>query len=310
MSIRSARRCGSRSSAAVAPVQAGLVARGRHPHDFYRPAAVAVLSASLDAAAGRSRWRITSRRRRDQAALDASATSRCLPGRSMTPDKTTRRRLFDQPYGIANRADRPGRHEERRADRLLAQVGHSHNAFFNESFIDELAAAAKQDRLPIASPCSTSAAASGRAVAGGGARRWPGHGTRRRSLQDGRAASRCTKASAASSAKSSRPRSRAAAARSPRRLCRRYRHVINPRIVEQQMESAVIFGLSAALYSRIDIEGRRRRAGNFPELPGRSTGASRRRSRSYRGPARARPAASARSARHRWLRRWPTRCSC
>ena len=43
--------------------------------------------------------------------------------------------------------------------------------------------------------------------------------------------------------------------------------VVNPGIVAQQMESAVIFGLSAALYGRIDIERRRRQADQLPELP-------------------------------------------
>jgi isoquinoline 1-oxidoreductase beta subunit len=40
---------------------------------------------------------------------------------------------------------------------------------------------------------------------------------------------------------------------------------VNPGIVAQQMESAVIFGLSAALYGRIDIEGGAVRQHNFPD---------------------------------------------
>ena len=43
--------------------------------------------------------------------------------------------------------------------------------------------------------------------------------------------------------------------------------VVNPGIVAQQMESAVIFGLSAALYGRIDIEAGVVQQTNFPSYP-------------------------------------------
>ena len=43
--------------------------------------------------------------------------------------------------------------------------------------------------------------------------------------------------------------------------------VVNPGIVAQQMESAVIFGLSAALYGRIDIDGGVVQQNNFPNHP-------------------------------------------
>jgi isoquinoline 1-oxidoreductase subunit beta len=43
--------------------------------------------------------------------------------------------------------------------------------------------------------------------------------------------------------------------------------VVNPGIVAQQMESGVIFGLSAALHGRIDIEGSVVKQRNFPDHP-------------------------------------------
>jgi isoquinoline 1-oxidoreductase beta subunit len=43
--------------------------------------------------------------------------------------------------------------------------------------------------------------------------------------------------------------------------------VVNPGIVAQQMEGGVIFGLSAALFGRIDIEGSAVRQRNFPDYP-------------------------------------------
>jgi isoquinoline 1-oxidoreductase beta subunit len=43
--------------------------------------------------------------------------------------------------------------------------------------------------------------------------------------------------------------------------------VVNPQIVAQQMEGGVIFGLSAALFGRIDIEAGVVRQKNFPDYP-------------------------------------------
>ncbi len=43
--------------------------------------------------------------------------------------------------------------------------------------------------------------------------------------------------------------------------------VVNPGIVAQQMESGVIFGLTAALYGRIDIENGIVKQRNFPNHP-------------------------------------------
>ncbi len=43
--------------------------------------------------------------------------------------------------------------------------------------------------------------------------------------------------------------------------------VVNPGIVAQQMESGVIFGLTAALYGRIDIDASAVRQTNFPNYP-------------------------------------------
>jgi isoquinoline 1-oxidoreductase subunit beta len=44
-------------------------------------------------------------------------------------------------------------------------------------------------------------------------------------------------------------------------------HVINPRTVEMQIESAVVYGLTAALYDEITIKDDRVEQGNFDEYP-------------------------------------------
>ena len=43
--------------------------------------------------------------------------------------------------------------------------------------------------------------------------------------------------------------------------------VVNPNIVAQQIEGAVIFGLTAALYSRVDIQAGTVQQSNFPNYP-------------------------------------------
>src|SRR2546430_8901056 len=43
--------------------------------------------------------------------------------------------------------------------------------------------------------------------------------------------------------------------------------VVNPSIVEAQMESAIVFGLTAALYGEIAIEGGRVKQSNFHDYP-------------------------------------------
>ena len=43
--------------------------------------------------------------------------------------------------------------------------------------------------------------------------------------------------------------------------------VVNPGIVQQQMEGAILFGLTAALHGRIDIVESRVQQKNFPDQP-------------------------------------------
>ncbi len=115
-------------------------------HDFYRPMQTAQLLAVLGAD-GRA-LSIEGRSAGD--AITPRWLGRNAPwlaGPVDMPDKTTSEGLFDQPYDIA--VQRFG-HVALRSGLSVGfwrSVGHSHNAFFFESFIDELAEAAQSDPL-------------------------------------------------------------------------------------------------------------------------------------------------------------------
>jgi isoquinoline 1-oxidoreductase beta subunit len=232
-------------------------------HDFYRPAGVALLQASLDAQGLPTGLTITSA----GDAITPRWMERALPalaGPIDMPDKTTAEGLIDLPYGIANQRMAHVATHSGVPVGFWRSVGHSHNAFFAEAFIDELAFEAKQDpvafRLALLKDAPRHAAVLqlaadkagwGRPLPAGVARGVALHESFNSivaqvvelRLQEGRP-------------------------RVLRVVCAAdVGTVVNPGIVAQQMEGAVIFGLSAALYGRIDIEGSVVRQSNFPDYP-------------------------------------------
>ena len=233
-------------------------------HDFYRPAAVALMQASFDAQGGVSGVRITSA----GDAITPRWIERGLPalaGPFDAPDKTVSEGLFDLAYDvphqrIAHVATRSGVPVG-----FWRSVGHSHNAFFSESFIDELAHAAGKDpvafRMAMLGEMPRHAAVLKLAAEKAG---WPGFGPEQ-ALAPGRARGVALHESFGSivaqvaevSLVEGQPRVH-------RVVCAiDCGTVVNPGIVAQQMESGVIFALSAALYGRIDIAGGTVRQQNF-----------------------------------------------
>jgi isoquinoline 1-oxidoreductase beta subunit len=113
-------------------------------HDFYRPACVSRFEAALDGTGQVAAWRNTSAGQAIVPGFLPRTTG--LPG--MGPDKTTAEGAFDQAYEFPHvrvghvTVDLPV------PVGFWRSVGHSHQAFFKESFLDECAHAAKQD--PVA----------------------------------------------------------------------------------------------------------------------------------------------------------------
>ncbi|MFG5410969.1 molybdopterin cofactor-binding domain-containing protein [Piscinibacter sakaiensis] len=139
--VRIAQECQGRPVQLVWPREEDMT------HDVYRPAGAAWMTARLDARGQPVSIRWTSA----GDAISPRWMERNLPalaGPVDTPDKTTGEGLFDSPYAfphqrIAHVATRSGVPVG-----FWRSVGHSHNAFFKEAFVDELAAEAGQD--PVA----------------------------------------------------------------------------------------------------------------------------------------------------------------
>lgn len=235
-------------------------------HDFYRPAGAAVMQASLDAQGLVTGLAITSAG--DQ--ITPRWLERGLPalaGPLEMPDKTASEGLFDLPYAIAHQRIAHVATHSGVPVGFWRSVGHSHNAFFSEGFIDELAHEAKQDpvafRLALLADMPRHAAVLKLAAEKAG---WG------QPLPAGRARGVALHESfgsiVAEVAEVSIDERQGGRPRVHRVVCAAdIGTVVNPGIVAQQMEGAVIFGLSAALYGRIDIEGGVVRQSNFPDYP-------------------------------------------
>ena len=110
-------------------------------HDFYRPPCVSRFEGALDKDGKLLAWRNHSA----GPAVVAQYVPRNLGVPGMGPDKTTAEGAFDQPYEFPNAHIA---HETVPLNVPLGffrSVGHSHQAFFKEGFLDEMANAAGAD---------------------------------------------------------------------------------------------------------------------------------------------------------------------
>ncbi|TAH10572.1 MAG: xanthine dehydrogenase family protein molybdopterin-binding subunit [Curvibacter sp.] len=232
-------------------------------HDFYRPMHVAELRASVDTKGVVSSLRIKSA----GDAISPRWMARGLPSLSgpvEMPDKTTSEGLFDLPYGFDHQHMAHVATQMEVPVGFWRSVGHSHNAYFSESFIDELAAATRKDpvefRLALLKDAPRYAAVLQLAATKAG---WGGP------LPKGHAMGVALHKSFGSIvAEIAEVSLKDGVPRVHRVVCAiDCGTVINPDTVAQQMESAVIFGLTAALYGKIDIQDGVVQQTNFPTYP-------------------------------------------
>ncbi|WP_090045385.1 xanthine dehydrogenase family protein molybdopterin-binding subunit [Limnohabitans sp. 2KL-27] len=245
------------------PVQLSWSREEDMTHDFYRPMHLAKFQASLDDKGQVSSLRIKSA----GDAITPRYAQRAVPILSLPvdmPDKTTSEGLFDLPYGFASQHMSHVATSSGVPVGFWRSVGHSHNAFFSESFIDELAAATKQDPLAFRlhwlkdAPHYAAVLQLAADQAGWGL---PLPAGRARGLALHRSfGSIVAQVAEVSLIKGQIHVHRVVCAID----CGT---VVNPGTVAQQMESSVIFGLSAALFGQIDIVGGVVQQSNFPSYP-------------------------------------------
>lgn len=234
--------------------------------DYFRPAARARLLGRLDAAGRIEAWSAHSASQ----SIVAQAFPRVFGVPAAGPDKTTVEGAFDQAYEIPHHLVMHSNVDLPIAVGFWRSVGHSQQAFFTESFMDELALAAGRDPLefrlahlanhprhravlelaaskaqwgvPIAPTADGSARARGIAL----------------NASFGSIVAQVVEVSKDGEG---RPRVHRVV------VAIDCGTAINPRLIAQQMEGGVIFALSAALYGRIGFTDGRAREGNFDSYP-------------------------------------------
>jgi isoquinoline 1-oxidoreductase beta subunit len=233
-----------------APVQVIWSREEDMAHDFYRPMHVAQLTASIDAQNQVQSLRIKSA----GDAITPRSMARTLPWLSSPidmPDKTASEGLFDLPYAFANqRMSHVATHMGVPVG-FWRSVGHSHNAFFSESFIDELAHETKTDPLTfreallVYAPRHLAVLKLAAQKANWGAALPKGHA---HGIALHESFGSIVAQVAEVSMQDGQPRVH-------RVVCAiDCGTVVNPNIVAQQLESSVVFALSAALFGKIDIQ--------------------------------------------------------
>ena len=243
-------------------------------HDFYRPAAVARFQAGFDAQGRLTAWHNVSAGQAivPQVMQRTFGLPAAMAGAS--PDKTTSEGAFDQPYEWPN-----ARIGHETVDLPVPvgfwrSVGHSHQAFFKESFVDEAAHAVAQD--PLAFRAALLQRHPRHLAVLQAAARLAGWGTPLPPAPDGAPQARGV---ALHQSFGSIVAQVAEVSIGPDtgsgRTIRVHRVFcaidcgtpVNPNLIRQQMEGGVVFGLSAALHGEITIAKGRVQQSNFHDQP-------------------------------------------
>ncbi|MGL4574051.1 MAG: molybdopterin cofactor-binding domain-containing protein [Burkholderiaceae bacterium] len=244
-----------------APVQLLWSREDDTRHDHYRPAAIAQLRGGLDAQNNLQ----TLATRQVSGSITYDWMRRAIPAfAAPSPDKTTNEGIFDRPYAVPHQSHRQVAYDSPVPLGFWRSVGHSMNAFFSESFMDECAHAAGKDPFEFR-----------RALL----QRHPRHlkvleTVAQRSNwsekpQAGRARGIALHHSFGSIVGQVAEVSVEANKITVHKVwcaidCG---FAVNPNIIAQQMESSVVYGLTAALYGEITLKNGAVVQGNFGDYP-------------------------------------------
>jgi isoquinoline 1-oxidoreductase subunit beta len=239
-----------------APVQVIWTREEDMTHDVYRPAAIARMEAGLDGAGNIVSWEARS----VSGVLVHQFIERNLGLPGMGPEKHTAEGLYDMQYEIANQRISHAPVESALPLGNWRAVGHSHNAFFKECFVDEMASAAGKDPVEFRRTMLLNhprhLAVLNAAVAKAG------------KAPDGRAHGVALHQSYGSIvAQVAEVSVEGKQIRVHRVVCAiDCGLVVNPNIVAQQVESGVVFGLSTTLDGEITIKDGKVVQTNFHEF--------------------------------------------
>jgi len=228
-------------------------------HDFYRPACVSRYTAGLDAQGQVVAWH----NRSASQSIAADMVARLLGAPAAGPDKTTAEGAFDQAY------EWPSSHiSHSKVDLPVPvgswrSVGHSHQAFFKESFVDEVAHAAGQDPLAFRLAMLKNHPRHARVLQLAADK--SGWGQPLPNTPEKRALGMALHESFGSIvAQVAEVSVSAQGIRVHRVVCAvDCGQVVNPDGVAQQMEGAVVMGLTAALHGEITLDKGRVQPSNF-----------------------------------------------
>lgn len=226
---------------------------------FYRPAAVARFEGALDA---QGRPTLLKAGVGSPSIMAASGFMK-IPDNGV--DSFAMEGIADHPYDIPNQRLAYGRKEPGPQVWFWRSVGHSQNIFFIESFVDELAAAAGQDPFEFRrallgkQPRYKGVLELAAAKAGWGGALPAGVF---RGIAVGQSfGSYVAEVAEVSVGDDGTPRVHRVVAAVDCGM------TVNPLTIERQIESAIVYGLSAALYGRIDFKDGRVVQGNFHDYP-------------------------------------------
>lgn len=226
---------------------------------YYRPASVARFSGAIDAQGRPTMLKV------GVSSPSIMAASGFLKIPDDGVDKLALEGITDHPYDIANQHIAYGRREPGPQVWFWRSVGHSQNIFFIEGFIDELAAAAKKDPFEFRrgllsrQPRYKGVLEAAAEKAGWG-----------EPLSAG-----VFRGIAVAQSFGSYVAEVAEVSVSPDGTPKVHRVVaavdcgmtVNPEIIRRQIEGAIVFGLSAALFGKITLKDGKVEQGNFDDYP-------------------------------------------
>jgi isoquinoline 1-oxidoreductase beta subunit len=228
-------------------------------HDFYRPVASARMTAGLDANGMPIAWKI----RTAGQSIIAAVSPRVM---QFGVDRNFLQGLLeDMPYDVPNYLVDFAMRNTHVPVGVWRSVNHSQNAFFKESFVDEMAYAAGTDpclfRRKLLAKKPRELAVLDAAATHAGWRTSPPPGVFRGIALHNSQNSVCAQVVDASVAADGTVRVHRVVSAIDAG------HVVNPLTVELQTESAIVYGLTAALYGEITIRDGQVEQANFHDYP-------------------------------------------